>query len=106
MTKTTSIKDVIGKVIEISAIEQVIYLPTQLDIHALGNLSGFDQTHVPLAEAGTDELIAAGYRPGPRFKEMLEAAEDAQLEGRVVTTEEGMAVVVERFGEPSGRTTF
>jgi poly(A) polymerase len=52
-----------------------------------------------------DDLIAAGYRPGPEFKAMLEAAEDAQLEGRVVTTEEGMAVVVERFGEPSGRTT-
>jgi hypothetical protein len=29
---------------------------------------------------------------------MLEAAEDAQLEGAVTTTEEGMAVVRERFG--------
>jgi poly(A) polymerase len=50
------------------------------------------------------ELIAAGYRPGPEFKAMLEAAEDAQLEGRVGTTEEAMRVVVERFGEAIGRT--
>ena len=46
------------------------------------------------------DLIAAGYRPGPQFTAMLEAAEDAQLEGRVTTTNEGMAVVRERFGEP------
>jgi poly(A) polymerase len=47
------------------------------------------------------DLIAAGYRPGPEFKAMLEAAEDAQLEGHVTTTEEGMAVVKGRFGGPS-----
>jgi poly(A) polymerase len=46
------------------------------------------------------DLIAAGYRPGPTFKLMLEAAEDAQLEGAATTTNEGMAVVRERFGEP------
>jgi poly(A) polymerase len=47
------------------------------------------------------DLIAAGYPPGPEFKAMLEAAEDAQLEGHATTTEEGMAVVRERFGSPS-----
>jgi poly(A) polymerase len=47
------------------------------------------------------DLIAAGYRPGPEFKAMLEAAEDAQLEGLAVTTEDGLAVVKQRFGEPS-----
>ena len=47
------------------------------------------------------DLIAAGYRPGPEFKAMLEAAEDAQLEGRAATTEEGVAVVRQRFGAPS-----
>jgi poly(A) polymerase len=46
------------------------------------------------------DLIAAGYRPGPEFKTMLEAAEDAQLEGIATTTDEGMAVVLERFGAP------
>jgi poly(A) polymerase len=39
------------------------------------------------------DLIAAGYRPGPEFKAMLEVAEDAQLEGRAATTEDGLAVV-------------
>jgi poly(A) polymerase len=46
------------------------------------------------------DLIAAGYPPGPEFKTMLEVAEDAQLEGTATTTEDGMAVVRERFGKP------
>jgi poly(A) polymerase len=46
------------------------------------------------------ELIAAGYRPGPEFTAMLEAAEDAQLEGLIATTEQGLEVVRERFGPP------
>ena len=47
------------------------------------------------------DLIDAGYRPGPEFKAMLEAAEDAQLEGSVTTTDGGLAIVRERFGGPS-----
>jgi poly(A) polymerase len=47
------------------------------------------------------DLIAAGYRPSPQFKDMLEAAEDAQLEGLICTPEEALAVVYERFGKPS-----
>jgi poly(A) polymerase len=43
------------------------------------------------------ELIAAGYTPGPEFKQMLQAAEDAQLESTVATEEEAMAFVRERF---------
>jgi poly(A) polymerase len=46
------------------------------------------------------ELIAAGYAPGPQFKEMLQAAEDAQLEGSVTTTDEAMELVRRRFGHP------
>jgi len=48
-----------------------------------------------------EDLIAAGYKPGPRFREMLTAAEDAQLEGAVATREQALQVVRERFGEPS-----
>ncbi len=44
------------------------------------------------------DLIAAGYPPGPQFKDMLEAAEDAQLEGAAHTTEEGLEIVRKRFG--------
>jgi poly(A) polymerase len=48
------------------------------------------------------DLIAAGYRPGPNFKAMLDVAEDAQLEGHVTTTADGVALVKQRFGQPSG----
>jgi poly(A) polymerase len=44
-----------------------------------------------------NDLIAAGYEPGPRFKEILEAVEDAQLEGRVVTREAAMELVAREF---------
>jgi poly(A) polymerase len=44
------------------------------------------------------ELIEAGYAPGPQFKLMLQAVEDAQLEAAIATAEEAMALVRERFG--------
>jgi poly(A) polymerase len=40
-----------------------------------------------------DDLIAAGYKPGPQFKELLTAVEDAQLEGFISTREEALALV-------------
>ena len=43
------------------------------------------------------ELIAAGYKPGAGFKEMLRAVEDAQLEGAIGSEEEAMRWVRERF---------
>ena len=43
------------------------------------------------------ELIAAGYPPGAQFREMLRAAEDAQLEGEIATTEEALQLVRKRF---------
>ncbi len=43
-----------------------------------------------------DDLIQAGYQPGPQFKELLTAVEDAQLEGAVHTKEEALALVRER----------
>jgi putative nucleotidyltransferase with HDIG domain len=49
------------------------------------------------------ELIAAGYVPGPQFKTMLQAVEDAQLEGTIATAEEALALVRERFGNGSTR---
>ena len=45
------------------------------------------------------DLIAAGYKPGAAFKAMLEAAEDAQLEGTIHTTSEGLALVRDRFSQ-------
>jgi len=61
-----------------------------------------EQIQPKLLVTGRD-LIAAGYRPGPQFKAMLETSEDAQLEGRVSTTEEALALVKEQFGRPLAR---
>jgi poly(A) polymerase len=44
-----------------------------------------------------DDLIAAGYRPSPQFKQMLALAEDAQLEGAATTREEALAKVQAQF---------
>jgi poly(A) polymerase len=44
-----------------------------------------------------DDLIAAGYEPGPRFKEILEAVEDGQLEGRLQNHEDAMQFVQRAF---------
>jgi len=43
------------------------------------------------------ELIAAGYKPGAAFKEMLRAVEDAQLEGAIATPAEALAFLRDRF---------
>jgi poly(A) polymerase len=48
------------------------------------------------------ELIAAGYKPGAGFKQMLRAVEDAQLEGTIATAEEALGLVRERFGAADG----
>ena len=44
------------------------------------------------------DLIAVGYRPGPQFSQMLAAVEDAQLEGRITTKEQGLELVEHLFG--------
>jgi poly(A) polymerase len=49
------------------------------------------------------ELIAAGYKPGAGFREMLRVAEDAQLEGLVSTEEEALKLVAQKFGPPPNR---
>jgi poly(A) polymerase len=49
-----------------------------------------------------DDLIAAGYLPGPDFSRMLEVAEDAQLEARIRSKEEGLELVRSTFGPPAG----
>jgi len=51
------------------------------------------------------DLIAAGYRPGPKFKSMLEAAEDAQLEGDITTPDQALALIRKHFGSPSQRSS-
>jgi poly(A) polymerase len=44
-----------------------------------------------------DDLMAAGYTPGPLFKEILTAVEDAQLEGQLTSQKEAMRFVERHF---------
>jgi poly(A) polymerase len=48
------------------------------------------------------DLIAAGYRPGPRFAEILSAVEDAQLEHRLNTPAEALEWVLEQWPVDAG----
>jgi tRNA nucleotidyltransferase/poly(A) polymerase len=56
----------------------------ELEAHAGG-------IHAPPLIDG-DELIRAGLKPGPAFKKLLEAIYDAQLEGRISTINEALAM--------------
>jgi tRNA nucleotidyltransferase/poly(A) polymerase len=47
-----------------------------------------------------DDLKEAGYQPGPAFSKMLEAVEDAQLDGKIHTKEEALELVRSTFGLP------
>ena len=49
-----------------------------------------------------DDLIAAGFKPGPIFKEILHAVEDAQLEGKLRSREEALTMVSEQFPLKAG----
>ena len=75
---------------------------------AIGNLSTYEFLQKKLAEIPPekirpaalvtgDDLIAAGYVPGPRFREILEAVEDAQLEGRLLSREDALEFVKNAF---------
>jgi poly(A) polymerase len=44
-----------------------------------------------------NDLIAAGYSPGPRFREILDAVEDAQLEGLLPSRDEALQFVRQQF---------
>jgi hypothetical protein len=46
---------------------------------------------VPLVNG--DDLTAAGMKPGPEFKRILDGVYDAQLEGKVKTRDEAMGWV-------------
>jgi len=43
------------------------------------------------------DLIRDGYMPGPLFKQILQAVEDAQLEGEIHTREDALHLVRQRF---------
>jgi poly(A) polymerase len=99
-----------------STVKRFLRLPKfveHLELHKLdclcsmGNLQNYEfmkerfehsppeQLRPPRLLTGRD-LIEAGYKPGPDFSRMLEAAEDAQLEGRIHSKEEALELVSKR----------
>jgi poly(A) polymerase len=56
------------------------------------SLAGVDVAPQPLVTG--DDLTAAGMRPGPAFKRILDRVYDAQLEGRITSKEEGLRMAL------------
>jgi poly(A) polymerase len=48
-----------------------------------------------------DDLLSMGFLPGPSFKEILDAVEEAQLNGKLHTREQAVQYVEESFSPPS-----
>jgi poly(A) polymerase len=51
----------------------------------------------PMPLVTGDDLIAAGHKPGPRFREILNAVEDEQLEGRLPSRDAALEFVRREF---------
>ncbi len=85
-----------------------------LELHRLdclsshGNLESYDFVRNFLAETppevvrperlvSGEDLKNMGFRPGPLFKDILTAVEDAQLEGKIATHEEALRLIRLRF---------
>jgi poly(A) polymerase len=90
-----------------------------LELHRLDclsshrNLSAYDFVQRFLAETPAeqvrpprlltgDDLKALGYPPGPRFKEILAALEDAQLNGTIHSREEALRLIRDSFTTSPG----
>ncbi len=93
---------------------QMEHFDQHLELHRLdclsshGHLENWEFARRKLAELPEEELrpaplvtgndlIALGYVPGPRFKQILRAVEDAQLEGELREKEQALAFLRERF---------
>lgn len=63
-------------------------------------LEGTEVAPAPLLSG--DDLTAAGLKPGPAFRAMLDGVYDAQLEGRVSSREEALRLALELLAKQSG----
>jgi poly(A) polymerase len=54
----------------------------------------------PIRLLSGDDLIDMGFHPGPEFKEILNAAEDAQLEGKIRTHDDALTWVRQYYQAP------
>ena len=100
-----------------STLKKFIRMPRfdeHLDLHRLdcqsshGNLSAYEYVRQKIADLppeavrpipliNGEDLISAGYSPGPLFKEILAEVEDAQLESRLTSREDALQFVRQRF---------
>jgi poly(A) polymerase len=100
-----------------STLKKFLRLPTfeeHLELHRIdclsshGQLDAYEYTREQLRSLPPEairpaplitgrDLIEAGYEPGPRFKQVLTAVEDAQLEGRLTSREAAMEYVRREF---------
>jgi poly(A) polymerase len=100
-----------------STFKRFVRLPRfdeHLELHRLDckashrKLRMYDYTRQKIAEltpeaihppplVGGDDLVAAGYSPGPQFKKILSAVEDAQLEGRLHSKDQAIRFVRGKF---------
>jgi len=100
-----------------STLKRFLRLPRfdeHLELHRIdclsshGNLSLYDFVSQRLQQTPEEEirpkplltgedLIALGYQPGPQFREILSAVEDAQLDGALYTKDDALAFVRREF---------
>jgi poly(A) polymerase len=100
-----------------STLKKFLRLPgfdEHLELHRIdclsshGQLESFEYAHEQLRSLPPEairprplitgrDLIDAGYEPGPRFKEILGAVEDAQLEGRLASQAAAIEFVRREF---------
>ena len=96
------------KFLRLPGFDQHLALHRADSLASHGNLSTFELIRTKLAEIPPekirpaalvtgDDLIAAGYKPGPRFREILEAVEDAQLDGRLLSRDAALEFVNRQF---------
>jgi poly(A) polymerase len=58
-----------------------------------------DEDIAPRLLISGEDLIALGFKPGPRFKEILNRVEDEQLEGRLLEKSQAIDFVVKQYGK-------
>ena len=96
------------KFIRLAAFDEHLALHRADCLASHRNLSTYEfiqqkQAEIPVEEirpsplVNGDDLIAAGHVPGPKFKEILGAVEDAQLEGRLASREAALEFVRREF---------
>ena len=96
------------KFLRLPGFEEHLALHRADSLASHGNLSTYELVRAKLAEIPPekirpaalvtgDDLIAFGYAPGPRFREILDAVEDAQLEGQLLSRDAALEFVKREF---------